>query len=244
MFSFKRSTSTPPTVSQEEDYLQLAHSMSFQRNIIIFFSILALIAAFISLIRLFYISSNKTLSPFVIETEQRSGITKAVTPAPKDKYTTDIEVRDFHLRRYVTARESYSLASYRYYYNVVVQEFSTEGVFSVFKRFLFDTHRDNKTPSLEAQASLIRLDSSEEVRVTIKVIKELDQTGHNIPGKVVQVYFTQNPISNSYLVPRERIATIGYDFNKPGLTEEALEVNPLRFQVLYYSLTDVVAEKL
>ena len=239
-----RSPLSGQSALEDEALLELSKTVTLQRNLLILVVIIALTVSMVMLLRLYHTTLYKTLSPFVIEIEERTGLTKVITPVSLERYANDEAVRNFYIHWYITVRESYSLASFPYYYDVVVAALSTESVFWKFKGFLSQTRDKVKNPPPEAQRSLVRLDSNQDVTVTIKAIKPLLEGSHNIPGTVVQVYFTQFAPGNSYAPPRERIATIGYDFNKTSMSPESLDVNPLRFQVLYYSLTDVSTEKM
>lgn len=239
--------SRPPPAShgvEEQNYLQLMRSVILQRNGLIVLIMAVLGISLTVLFRLYHISTHKMLSPFVIEVEERTGLTKVVTPAPPERYMNDDVVRNVYIQRYVIARESYSPSTYDYNYYTVIPALSTDFVASNFNRFIYSTNSKIKNPSPEAQRSLIRLFSNQDVMVKIKTIKSLEEGAHNIPGKAVQVYFTQYAVNNDYELPRERIATIGYDFNQENLPSDIADVNPLRFRVLYYNLTDVTTEKM
>jgi type IV secretion system protein VirB8 len=242
--AFFPSPSSKPPLIEDEQYIEQEKPLAVQRTLLVLLIVVTFGISMTVLIRLYQATSNKTLSPFVMEIEERTGLTKVITPVPPEKYETDATIRDFYIRRYITARESYSLASYKYYYNTVIAALSSDYIFNNFKNFIYSTHIKIKQPSPEAQASLVRIDSRQEIAVTVEAIRPLEEGGQNIPGQVIQVYFNQYPIGSFGSLGRQRIATIGYNFDKKGLEGNALELNPLRFQVLYYSLTDVTTGKL
>ncbi len=202
--------------------------VAWQRNVLFFVIFVALVTCVLCTIKLYNLSTARSFKAFVIQIDEKTGITKTVTPVNKEKYAENLKLRNFYLNNYIINRESYSYETYIYNYYVYIKTFSTDNVFYNFISFLNATKDPKKAPGY-----LVRIGANGNVGAKLDKISQLEHKESNIPGKVVQVYFKQF-IQDSYSDPRYFIATIGYDYNNT-----TNDLNPLGFRVLYYDLTSV-----
>lgn len=240
MLKFLKKRKPLSSLEKIDETVELARTMIFQRNLLIILFIIILSFAGFIVSQLYRTTIDRMIKPFIIEEEDRTGIYKVITPVEKEKYATDATITDYHLRYYLTTRESFSSTSYRYNYYTVVKSFSTEKVFDYFSYLIWN----NRTHDL-APDQLIHIAEPRDIAIDIESIIPLNSSEHNIPGQVVQIYFTQYPLNDLSYKRRHKMATIGYNFDKSFAKNEQdlRELNPLGFQVLFYELTDVASTK-
>jgi type IV secretion system protein VirB8 len=191
-----------------------------QRNILLIITILAIVCILIGVFVVGEISLSKSVDPFVIEVEEKSGITNIVTPMESKTLTADESIKRYFIIKYLRARETYDAVDYEFNYSTLVRLFSTYPIYNKFKSF---TNDDPRSP--------------------IKVYGTLGKTSLKIrsiqffeEGKA-QVRFTiiENGLSNA---SHNKIATLKFQYQKMELSPADLEINPLGFQIIEYRVDD------
>lgn len=199
-----------------------------QRNLLLLVVLLALLGISFSVITVLQVSSSKKISPFVIQVEDKTGITTVVQPL--QKFSTNEIIQKYFIMKYLNARENYSFHDYRYQYYTVVRLLSDDKVYSEFRRWLVS----------EKAGSPLRYGEKIERTITVKSMTYLP-TNNNAPGYTVQVRFKRTDVLHKRVQPDiHKIATINFDFFPMRLTTDEQYVNPLGFQVLSYRLDNEV----
>lgn len=195
------------------------------RNLFFLTTVASIVIVFFSVWAVESISTGKTIEPFVIEIEEKSGVTNVVVPLKKERYSTREAVRDYFLVKYVTARETYFPFSADYNYNTVVRILSSSAVYSRFRRLI----------SAGNPNSPIRKGGRYSLDIKISSISYLPQSGDS-PGITAQVRFLTFVRGQSQGV--RKLATINFDFRDIPMNKEERYINPLGFQVTGYSVSD------
>lgn len=190
-----------------------------QRNFLILFSLGALFAIIFSILLIRDVTLSKNIKPFIIEVEEKSGITNVVNPLSRRDLLTNEALNTYFIVKYLTARETYDAGSYRHNYYKVVRLMSTSSVFSIFNSYLAS---DTASP-------IKRYGALTQTSIKIRSIQFLE------PGKVAQIRFvvTEEGRSNkSY----NKIATINFSYNQTEMTADERYINPLGFIVNSYKV--------
>jgi type IV secretion system protein VirB8 len=203
-----------------------------QRNWLVLITFFSLLAALISVFIMQNMVPLKTVEPFIIQIDQKSGITEVVEPITRDSLSAPEQLDDFFLWRYVTARETIDNLDRQYRWNTV-RVLSSKPVFT---QYTVDV--DPQRPgSVAAELA--------EIGGTLSTENPTITHLNDPKRKVAQIRFAlrersqNNPRGDLY----NKIATIEYDYFKLELNRDERLINPLGFQVLSYRVDDEVIKR-
>lgn len=189
-----------------------------QRNILLLFTLVSMFSVAIAVIFVKNVMSSKSLEPYVIEVEQKTGIATVVDQMTSQSFTGDHMVRKYFMNKFLHAATGYDPKSYKKD-AVVVRLFSTSGVYSNFRNRINPRH-------LGTQAS---------IKIRIKSIQFT--SGNSAQIRIVQTKYLGegNPKTTDLVI------TMGFYFSpNMKLTMEERLINPLGFQVNNYLIADEV----
>lgn len=220
----KPKDSQGPLAETRNWYSDRYQVISVQRNLLLMVTIVALLGVGAAVFAVAELTASKTFEPYVIEVEERTGITTLVKQDAIQTYTEKEMVKRYFIWHYVLARESYDIMDYEYNYGQVVRLFSSGDVYNGFYQTIKPSNPD----------SPVNLGRDASRRVKLKSMSFLDG------GKAVQVRISielvqQGAVKQTY----DRIVTLEFGFN-PGLelsSEERL-INPLGFTVTSYRIDE------
>jgi type IV secretion system protein VirB8 len=194
-----------------------------QRNVLFLIAIISLATVLMTVIAMKQILDSKSIEPFILTIEDKTGITNVVNPLSRSDLTSNEALNRYFVVQYLRNRETYDPANYDYNYKNIVRLFSTPSIYSGFSIFL---NSDPKSP-------LKMYGQSTSTKLKIRSIQFLDQ------GKTAQVRFTiienNDEKRSSY-----KIATIGFVYAQMEMNMEDRYINPLGFQVTVYRVDDEV----
>src|SRR5271170_7424851 len=90
-----------------------------QRKLLTVITLLSLLSTLATVVVISQLTPLKTVEPFVIEVDQKSGITQTVDPLTVKELTANEAVNNFFIVQYIRSRESYSITDYARNYNIV-----------------------------------------------------------------------------------------------------------------------------
>lgn len=207
-------------------YSDRYQTVTVQRNLAILVILLALAGIVLCIFTVLKISSNKSIEPFVIEIEEKSGISTVIRPFIQDKQTSDEALRRYFLLKYVDARESYDFNLFNYNYFTTVRLMSQEDVYNQFRSQIYST--GGKSP--------ISLGERGKVEIKIRSLTHLKPPKGK--GYLVQIIFVKDTITKNTTTSEDKVALIGYDYMDLNMTQDERDVNPLGFRVSSYKLDD------
>ena len=90
-----------------------------QRKLLAVITLMSLICTLATVIVISQLSPLKTIEPFVIQVDQKSGITETVDPLTVKELTANEAVNNFFIVQYIRAREDFSMSDVTRNYNLV-----------------------------------------------------------------------------------------------------------------------------
>lgn len=197
-----------------------------QRKLLAFISLLALATTLVMVVIITQLIPLKTIEPYVIQVDSRSGVTQTVDPLTARDLTTNEVVNNYFLVKYLRSREGYSASDVMYQYDLVRLMSSARSVYPDFV--------DQASPN-NPQSNIARLGAIGNREVRVKSISY-------ISPQVAQIRFDVIEQRNSREEPRalNRIALIGFEYVKMTLTTKERYLNPLGFRVTSYQLREDV----
>ncbi len=197
-----------------------------QRNILAVFTLISLLVALVSVFAVQRLAPLKSIEPFVVQVDEKLGITEVVEPVVRDEIR-DVEVLDnFFIWQFIRAYETYDVSD-NAHNRQIVRVMSNAEVFKVYNE---DSSAQN------SESAEVRLGAFGVRGVTDPVVTYLEKGENN----VVQVRFVALERQESAKpFAYHKIATMSYKyFENMELTREERLINPLGFQIQSYRVDD------
>lgn len=189
-----------------------------QRNILLLFTLVSMFSVAVAVIFVKNVMSSKSLEPYVIEVEEKTGIATVVDQMTAQSFTGDQMIRKYFINEFVHAASGYDPKTYKQDVEKV-RLFSVPGVYADFK---------NRVNARE-------LGPGSRIDVRIKSIQFPD------PNTAQIRIAKQLNLENSDTKTKDEIITMGFYFAPDSnLSMEERLINPLGFQVGKYLIADEV----
>lgn len=188
-----------------------------QRNILLLLAMLLTVAMTASIIFVKFVVSSKSLEPYVIEVEEKSGIPTVVDQLTSQTLTGDETIRKYFINQFVQAAAAYDPRTYKIDAERV-RLLSTQNVYSDFRNRI--NPRD------------LGVDSKIDLR--IKSIQFPDASTAQI-----RILRTTNSKSAG-TSQKDEIINMNFLFTNLNLTTEERLINPLGFQVSNFTITEEI----
>jgi type IV secretion system protein VirB8 len=205
-----------------------------QRNILALVALCANIAAIVAVFALMRLAPLKTVEPYLLQMDEKTGITQRVIPITRRDYTANEGVDRYFTAQYLRVRESYNVNILRYNYNIV-RLMSTEPIFNVFRRF---SNPDNEEGFVKRLGALGQRDIR--IRSMVYITNPVDakgRTGTPPNTKIIQARVTALE-SMPNKAPEESmwIITITFEYADLDLNVDDQLLNPLGYTVTSYQI--------
>lgn len=219
----KKSTETQDkdAVSEVRNwYSDRYQTVVVQRNLLFLVTVISLIGVFISVFVVRQVTASRSIEPFVIEIERKSGVATVVNPLERKKLAADEELTKYFIARYVQARETYDTLTYEYNYFTVIRLLSTSGIYYPFKNYIVSNPQSPRLLYGEVTSSQIKIRS-----ITLPNEGE------------ARVTFTIS-VSGARSGDFNKVATLKFGYYTLEMSQEERYVNPLGFQVTAYRVDE------
>ncbi|MCE2926146.1 MAG: hypothetical protein LW823_00655 [Rickettsiales bacterium] len=198
-----------------------------QRKLLVLITFLSLVSTFATTMVIASLTPLKTVEPFVIQVDQKTGIAQTVDPLTATELTANEAVNNFYIVQYIRARETYSLPDLaRNYETVRIMSEST----MVYPEFIAQQNPNN--PSSNAA----RLGTSGVRTVKFKSFSYLNPS--TVQARVLIEEKNESGIFNFH-----RIVTLEFQYIKMALTLEERYINPLGFRVTSYRTDEEILQR-
>jgi type IV secretion system protein VirB8 len=186
-----------------------------QRNILLVFTIIAMVAVGVAVIFVKQLTSSKSLDPYVIEIEEKTGVATIVDQKTIQQFSSDEAIRKYFINQFIQAASGYDPKTYKKDVEKV-RLFSSPAVYNDFRNRI--------------NARDLGVDS--QIAVRIKSLQFLD-------GSTAQIrLLLQINLAGANPTTKDQIITMNFYFTNLNLTLEEMLINPLGFQVTSYKITD------
>jgi type IV secretion system protein VirB8 len=221
---FKKKETDDSVAAKKNWYADRYQTVIVQRNFLVLLTMICLFGIIVSVLAVIKVSSSKTIEPFVIEIEEKTGITNVIRPLLKEKFTHEEALTRYFIMKYMNARETYDSASFEYNYSTVTRILSSSEVYSDFRRSIV---ADNPQ-------SPLRLGSRGERTIKVISITPLT-TAAGQRGFTSQIRFVS---TNTLTGSKNYVATMNYIYQDLELNKDERDINPLGFQVTGYRIDE------
>jgi type IV secretion system protein VirB8 len=189
-----------------------------QRNILLLFTLISMFSVAVAVIFVKNIMSSKSLEPYVIEVEQKSGIATIVNQMTAQNFTGDQMIRQYFINEFIHAASGYDPKTYKKDVDKV-RLLSVPAVYGDFRNRI--NARELGTDSrIEIRVKSIQFTDS--ATAQIRTVRQISLAG--VDTKTVDEVITMN---------------FGFSPNMTLNLEERL-INPLGFQVTRYAIAEEV----
>ena len=204
-----------------------------QRNMLAVITIFALICSIAATYSVSQLAPLKSVEPFVIQVDQKSGITQTVDPLQARDLTANEAVNQYFIVQYCRARETFLGTQDKNYYNYnLVRVLSDSTIFQKYQREIVLSNPESPGA---------RLGTNGERSVHIASIKSLDNKVL-ADGTETKRYLIIAQISekggNASLKVLQKIITLEFKYADLALNTEDRYLNPLGFRVIDYRVDE------
>ena len=203
-------------------YRERYESTVIQRNLLFVVSIISLVIIAFSVFVIRYVRSTRSIEPFIIEIERKTGVPTVVDPVTIAAYSANTSVKRYFVWRYITAREEYFPSTYTYNYTTTVRVLSTPDVYFGDYRPQYSMANPTSPFNLYAQGSN-------------RIVKLKSMIFTNDNAAQVRISMEVNGLMNMRM---DKIVFIEFDFQNIEMNDEERLINPLGFRVKLYRIED------
>ncbi|MDR2527348.1 MAG: type IV secretion system protein [Rickettsiales bacterium] len=190
-----------------------------QRNILFFISFFAVVSVLLAIVFVRQIMSSKSLVPYVIELEEKTGVPTVVEQLNQSQFTADATLKRYFVFSFVKSVEGYNPGTFKDDYRKV-RLFTTPNVFRQVSKAI--NPKNEKSPAL-------LIGNRGMIEVALKSISFVNAQKATVRFRLKNVGQVVGFINN-----RDMIADVEFVFADLKLSAEDRYVNPLGFQVTRY----------
>jgi type IV secretion system protein VirB8 len=190
-----------------------------QRNILLLLATLLTVAMTASIIFVKFVVSSKSLEPYIIEVEEKSGVPTIVNQLTSQTLTADDAVKKYFINQFIHAAAGYDAKTYKADAEIV-RLLSTQAIYADFR----------------TRINPRELGADSKIELRIKSIKFLDSA--NIQIRILRTTNTKD----RGVITKNEVINMSFYFTNLTLTTEERLINPLGFQVTSFSITEEIFE--
>ena len=202
-----------------------------QRNIFALVTLCALLLSIAATFSISQLTPLKSVEPFVIQIDQKSGVTQVVDPVKARELTAQESVNNYFLVQYIRARESWVSQDRNYYNYNLVRVFSDTRVFAEYQYQIVLSNPESPAVRLGNYGSRDVHISSIKVLNTSK-----DAQGDNVIKYIIRAQVTERGANGapSTKQPIQKIIIMEIKYVELDLSIEDRYLNPIGFRVVSY----------
>jgi type IV secretion system protein VirB8 len=196
-----------------------------QRKLLTVITVTSLICTLATVVVISQLTPLKSIEPYVIEVDQKTGITQTVDPLTVKELTANEAVNNYFIVMYLRAREGYSMTDLAKSYNLVrVMSESRK----VYPQFVSEADPNNP------RSNAARLGTYGERTIKIKSITYLNP-------QLVQIRVLLEERGGGG--QSHRLILLAFEYVKMSLSIEERYLNPLGFRVIDYRVDEDILQK-
>lgn len=204
-----------------------------QRNMLALIALVALAAALVAVFAVMRLAPLKTVEPYLLQIDEKTGITQKVNPISQGDYAANEAIDRYFTSTYLRARESYNFSVLRYNYNLVRLMSAPD----VFYRFRSAADPSDKT----SVPGMLGATGQRDLRIkSIAYISNPTRPGERAKpddAKIMQARITTTDIiPNTADTVIDWVVTITFEYADLHLNEADQLLNPLGYTVTSYQI--------
>ena len=203
-------------------YKKRYESTAIQRNIIVVILAASILTTAFSAFVIRYVKSTKSIEPFVIEIERKTGVPTVVDPVSIEAYSSNQAISRYFVWKYITAREEYFSSTYQYHYNTVVRVLSSPEVYFSDYRPKYSMSNPNSPYNIYGT-------------MTNRVVNLKSMIFTNEQSVQVRISIESTGVIN---LRSDKIIFMEFSFNNIEMNDAERMINPLGFRVKLYRIED------
>ncbi len=193
-----------------------------QRNALFVLLMVCVVAIVFATLAIRYLKSTRSIEPFVIEIERKTGVPTVVDPLTNKAFTGDEAIKRYFIMQYIKAREEYYQNLFTKNYSQVVRVLSAPDVYASDYRPKFNANNPQSPVNILGNRSwrqiflksiIFKTVNSVQVRLSV-------QTDGAIQAK------------------QDKVVYMEFEFQDLKMSEEERLINPLGFVVTKYVIED------
>lgn len=202
-----------------------------QRNILVLVALVSLVTAAASVLVILRMAPLKSVEPYLLEIDQKTGITQRVIPATRDDYAASPAVDRYFTSVYLRAREGYNINILRNNLNTI-RLMSTPNLYYGFRRMIDPANETGFVKQLGAQGQ-----RDVRVRSLAYVANPADSGASPSQTKIIQARITTlETMPNRPDRESRWVVTITFEYADLSLNQDDQLVNPLGYTVTSYQI--------
>jgi type IV secretion system protein VirB8 len=206
-----------------------------QRDLLAATTLLCLLFSAGAVFTVMWLTPYKSVEPFVIQIDEKSGIVQRVDPVTRTEFTSNESIDRFFVAQYIRARETYIRQVFGYNYDIV-RVMSDRFTFNQYNQYI--SERNPESP-----AAILKSDGVRTVKFkNISFIKRNEDMMNT--EKVAQARVVLTDMSRRFPAPIEyhSIVTVTFQYSNLNLNEEERFMNPIGFLVTNYAIEREVVQ--
>jgi len=189
-----------------------------QRNILFFFSVFSVISMVVTIVFVKYVISSKSLDPYVIEVEDKTGVPTVVDQMSSKTFTGDEAIKKYFLNQFVISAVGYDPRTYKQDVEKV-RLYAAPAIYISFRKAI-DPKELGSDSKIDVRIKSIQFPDSGTAQ--IRILRTIDKKG-------------------DATVIKNEVLTLNFYFaTNMELTIEERLINPLGFQVTNYLLSEEI----
>lgn len=198
-----------------------------QRKMLAFITLAALLCTLASVFIIAWMIPLKSIEPYVIQVDQKTGITQTVNPLTAKELTVNEAVNNYFIVQYIRAREGYNATELMHNYNLVRLLSEDRKVYREFMTVADPNNKDSNIARLgTAGTRVIKVKSITYLQPQVAQVRlMITEKGDRIPTTDLH-----------------RIVTIAFEYVKMNLSTEDRYLNPLGFRVTDYMINEDISQ--
>lgn len=228
MFNLFKKKKNNSLNSSRNWYNDKYHSVVLQRNFLVLLVLISIVVIISTTLSVIKVTSSKKIEPFVIEIEDKTGITRKINPISRGTQQNQEAINEYFIVKYIRAREQYNKETFSKDKRSV-SLMSMNYIHNSYKKFL-RSHPDSPT-----------VRNFDSIEVNFKSISKIvsSRTGTS----KYSIRFSKTMYMGRKVEKKHYYLEIKFSYSDSiKLTLSEREVNPLGFLVSYYNLTEEIVD--
>ena len=224
---FKSNQNSDSTPENKNWYKDRYETVLTHRNFLAVIALSSLVLAMIAGLGILSLVPSKTVIPFLIQVDDKTGATQILDPTSQDEISADESLRKYFAVKFIKARESYDSNDIDLNANIV-RLLAAPTIYSQYWRSVADTRN--------RESLYVTLGAGKMRQVNIKAVQFLDENRAHIRLSIVE----QNK-DGGQRSEKHYVALVTFEFANLELKINDMLVNPLGFRVTAYKIDEDTA---